>query len=128
MNFLELSSAFPYPNGVIPASIGGTGDKKNYRQDARQTGQFQEYACASVCLCLSAYYGNIRQPVNCDRAINRVGRNADDVEHDRQLGNRRDKYYPYGINLYANAKHRHEGATYHGRYASYTRWNCCDGD
>lgn len=28
MNILELASAFPYPNGVIPASIGGTGDKK----------------------------------------------------------------------------------------------------
>lgn len=29
MNILGLSSAFPYPNGVIPASIGGTGDKRN---------------------------------------------------------------------------------------------------
>ncbi len=29
MNILELASAFPYPNGVIPASIGGTGEKKN---------------------------------------------------------------------------------------------------
>lgn len=30
MNILELASAFPYPQGVIPASIGGTGDKKNF--------------------------------------------------------------------------------------------------
>ncbi len=41
MNILELASAFPYPNGVIPASIGGTGDKKIIAKMLARQGNFK---------------------------------------------------------------------------------------